>query len=361
MAMDCLRNNFSKRTGRIIRKLLWKFVLSVLAGMPAFLGCAGQDRRVDLADYSLMSPRIQEKVRSVVPSVVGVSGVFDYRLEFYQHEQVAGRFVPDAGSPTGYRLAQVVKPILASKKIQKVNGGGLILYLDERNAVILTCEHILTSPDTLRTYYRDTAGNETKVLASRGIKTRTTHQVINQINQMLAVEVLRTDPRVDLGLVLVATTPTLGVPFAHRIAYQTEVKWGDLAFVFGYPREIKQLTAGLISPAPYPGTFSLDVVGRFGFSGGPVFVVRPGGALELAGIIRGVPINKFQYVSPPPEIPPGQPLTAEDLTLLTAQEYDQIEYGMVYAVSAERIGRFLKESAPMLEKRGIFLPRQLVP
>ncbi len=89
--------------------------------------------------------------------------------------------------------------------------------------------------------------------------------------------------------------------------------------------------------------------------------MRPPGELELAGIIRGVPINKLQYVSPPPEIPPGQPLTAEDLTLLTAQEYDQIEYGMVYAVGAERIEKFLRESAPILEKRGIFLPRQLLP
>lgn len=343
----------------LIRSHRLNFILFVT--FLAVCGCASREKRVDFSDHSLLSPRIQEKVRGVVASVVGVSAVFDYRLEFFQYEQVAGRFVPDAGSPTGYQLAKVAKPILASKKIQKVNGGGLIIYHDERHTVILTCEHILNSPDTLRTYYRDAAGNETKVLASRGIKTRTTYHAINQINQMQPIEVLRVDPRMDLGLVLVATTPSLGVPFPHRIAYKTELKWGDLAFVFGYPREIKQLTAGLISPAPYPGSFSVDVVGRFGFSGGPVFVVRPPGELELAGIIRGVPINKLQYVSPPPEIPPGQPLTAEDLTLLTAQEYDQIEYGMVYAVGAERIEKFLRESAPILEKRGIFLPRQLLP
>lgn len=346
---------------QIIRRRLQKFILPALVGFSALSGCASRDKHFESADYSLISPRIQEKVRGIVACVVGVTAVADYRLEFFQHEQVDGRFVPDADSPTGYRLARIANPILISKKIQKVNGGGIILYRDERNTVILTCEHILTSPDTLRTYYRDASGNETKVLASRGVKKRTTHQVINQINQMLSVEVLHTDTRVDLGLVLVATSPTLGIPFPHRIAYRNEVKWGDLAFVFGYPREIKQLTIGMISPAPYPGTFSMDIVGRFGFSGGPVFVVRSGGELELAGIIRGVPVNKLQYVAPPPEIPPGQPLTADDLNLLTAQEYDQIEYGMVYAIGAERIEKFLKESAPILEKRGIFLPRHLVP
>jgi hypothetical protein len=346
---------------QIIRRRLPAFILPALAAFSILSGCASRDKHVELADYSLISPRIQEKVRDVVACVVGVTAVADYRLEFFQHEQVAGRFVPEAGSPTGYRLAKVANPILVSKKIQKVNGGGIILYRDERNTVILTCEHLLTAPDTVRTYYRDASGNETKVLASRGVKKRLTHQVINQINQMLSVEVLHTDPRVDLGLVLVATSPTLGTPFPHRIAYQNETKWGDLAFVFGYPREIKQLTIGMISPSPYPGTFSLDVVGRFGFSGGPVFVVRSGGELELAGVIRGVPVNKLQYVAPPPEVPPGQPLTADDLNLLTAQEYDQIEYGIVYAVGAERIGKFLKDSTPVLEKKGIFLARPLVP
>ncbi len=359
--MMFLINGILKCRRKIIRRRLQEFILPALVGFSALWGCASRDKHVESADYSLISPRTQEKVRDVVATVVGVTAVADYRLEFFQHEQVGGRFVPEAGSPTGYRLAKVAKPILISQKIQKVNGGGIIIYRDERNTVILTCEHILISPDTLRTYYRDAGGNETKVLASRGIKKRTTHHVINQINQMQPVEVLHTDARVDLGLVLVATSPTLGAPFLHRIAYQNEVKWGDLAFVFGYPREIKQLTIGMISPAPYPGTFSLDVVGRFGFSGGPVFVVRPGGELELAGIIRGVPVNKLQYVAPPPEVPPGQPLTAEDLNLLTAQEYDQIEYGMVYAVSAERIGKFLKESLPILEKKGIFLPSQLLP
>jgi hypothetical protein len=359
--MTFWNNGILKCRRQIIRRRLQALILPALTGFSALTGCASRDKHVASADYSLISPRIQEKVRGAVASVVGVTAVTDYRLEFFQHAQVEGGFVPDAASPTGYRLAKVANPILVSKKIQKVNGGGIILYRDERNTVILTCEHILTSPDTLRTYYRDASGNETKVLASRGIKKRTTHQVINQINQMQSVEVLYTDARADLGLVLVATSPSLGVPFPHRIAYQNEVKWGDLAFVFGYPREIKQLTIGMISPAPYPGTFSLDVVGRFGFSGGPVFVVRPGDELELAGIIRGVPVNKLQYVAPPPEVPPGQPLNADDLTMLTAQEYDQIEYGMVYAVGADRIGKFLKDSAPVLEKKGIYLSALLLP
>jgi len=309
----------------------------------------------------LISPTSQENVRTIVSSVIGISAVVDYRLEFFEYEMSNGQFVAEAGSPTGYRLARGSNAIKTAKKIQKISGGGVILYQDERQTLILTCEHVVNSPDTVRTFFRDDEGHETKVISSRAVKRRATYQVINQINQMETMEVLHVDPRTDLGLLLVKTSPSLGEPLPYPIAYQKDVKWGDLAFVFGYPREIRQLTMGLVSPSPYPGTFSMDVVARFGFSGGPVFVVRPGGALELAGIVRGVPVTKVRYLAPAPDLAPGQTLEADDLKIVTAEEYDLIEYGTVYAVGTEKIGRFLKDRQTKLQQRGISLPAALLP
>jgi hypothetical protein len=317
--------------------------------------------RTVFSGQSLISPSSHVNIRALVSSVVGISAVVDYRLEFFQYEMSGGQFVADAGSPTGYRLAQGPSAIKTAKKIQKITGGGLIIYQDSRYTLILTCEHVINSPDTVRTFFRDIDGHDTKVINSRAVKRRATYQVINQINQMESAEVLYVDPRADLGLMLVKASPTLGESFPYTIAYRTDVKWGDLAFVFGYPREIKQLTLGLVSPSPYPGTFSMDVVARFGFSGGPVFVVRPNGGLELAGVVRGVPIHKLRHVAPPPDLAPGQTLEDKDLALLTAEEYDLIDYGTVYAVGTEKIGRFLKESLSKLEEKGISLPAQLLP
>lgn len=326
------------------------------------LACrASRETRVDFSGHGLLSPTSQENIRAVVTSVVGLSAVVDYRLELFAHEMANGQFVPEASSPTGYRLERGPNAVKTVKKLQKITGGGLILYQDQVRTLILTCEHVINSPDTVRTFFRDAEGEETKVLSSQAVKRRVTYQVINQINQMEAAEVLRFDTRADLGLILVKTSPSVGEPFPYAIAYQTDVKWGDVAFVFGYPREIKQLTMGLVSPSPYPGTFAMDVVGRYGFSGGPVFVLRPGGALELAGIIRGVPVNKLRYVAPPPEMVPGQNLDAEDLKLAVVEEYDLIEYGTIYAVGTEKIGKFLKDSLPTLQRKGIYLSASLLP
>lgn len=315
----------------------------------------------DFSNYSLISPRTQDNIRALTSSVVGISVVVDYRLEFFQYEMAGGKFIPDAASVTGFRLARQGNAIKAAKKTQKISGGGLILYQNPSITLILTCEHVINSPDTVRTFFRDPEGRDTKILSSRAIKRLATYHAINQINQLLPAEILSFDSRFDLGLVLVKTATGLGAPYASGVAYDSETRWGDLAFAFGYPREIKQLTMGVISPSPYPGTFSMDVVARYGFSGGPVFIVRPGGDLQLAGIVRGVPVYKLRYLAPPADLPAGQNVTVEDLPLSTVEEYDLIEYGTVYVVGAERIGRFLKDSLPLLQQKGIFLPASLLP
>jgi len=338
-----------------------------ILGVVLTLAChrAGQNpnhARPDLSSYSLISPRTQDNIRTLTSSVVGISVVVDYRLEFFQYEMAAGKFIPDAASATGYRLARQGNAVKTAKKTQKISGGGLILYQNPSVTLILTCEHVINSPDTTRTFFRDPEGRgDAKILSSRAVKRLATYHVINQINQLLPAEILSFDPRADLGLVLVKTAPALGAPYASEVAYESETRWGDLAFAFGYPREIKQLTMGVISPSPYPGTFSMDVVARYGFSGGPVFIVRPGGDLQLAGIVRGVPVHKLRYLAPPTDLPAGQNLVVEDLPLSTAEEYDLIEYGTVYVVGAEKIGKFLKDSQPQLQQKGIFLPALLLP
>jgi hypothetical protein len=159
-------------------------------------------------------------------------------------------------------------------------------------------------------------------------------------------------------------TETEGVaplPFPYEVAYDRKIDWGDLVFVFGNPRGIRQLTIGVTSPSPYPGTFAVDAAARFGFSGGPVFVATQDGQLSLVGIVRGAQANRFQYVAPSPRLLPGQYLTKEDLNELKAEEHSMIEFGVAYALNAEVIGAFLSESAQQLATKGINLPSRFFP
>ncbi|MDH3252648.1 MAG: serine protease, partial [Ignavibacteria bacterium] len=311
-------------------------------------------------DGAILNAEVRARLQEVVPSVVGVIAVHDYRLETFHYDLTTGGVVKDPLSVTGYKLIEGDSAVTVAENIRESYGGGLIVYRDERQSLILTCEHVLTTQDTMLEYYRDTDGIPTNVLFSRAVRLRSTYQVIDHAYQFRAAEVVVTDTRYDVGLVLAGRSLTVGMTFPFAIGYRTELQWGDVVLAFGYPRKMKQITLGVVSSSPYPGTFGIDLTARFGFSGGPVVLVRPDGTLELAGIIRSVPVTKVRYLAPPPDALPGQTLSPPDLSRVWVEELDLIEYGTAYAVGAEKIGQFLKESAPLLARKGISFPPSLL-
>ncbi len=336
--------------------------LLLLLGLLHLWNCSGPRQSAAPHDSLTFSAKVQESLRTAVQSVVGVAALFSYRKEFFNHQLRDGRLVPDSTSPTGYLLMPPDKKQgNREQESQKVNGVGLVLYRDERRAAILTSAHILLKPDTVNSYYRDHLGQLTGVLQVRAIKTSANFFAIGQANQFLSAEIIHADPKSDLALLAVTASPALGIVFPFEPAYEYPLDWGDFAYVIGYPREVRQITSGLVSKIANPGSFVLDAVARQGYSGGPVFVVHPERGLELAGVVRGVPVNKLSYVAPPAGLPPGQFLIPEDWQTSSAQEMDLIDYGTTYAINIEVIGKFLKSSAKLLERKGIILDAKFLP
>lgn len=321
-------------------------------------GCSGTGSQATEGGAALLTPRVQEKIRDAASSVVGVNAERSYSTQLFTYDLLNGEPVRDAASPTGYRLARGASGVTLSDTTLEFHGGGLIIYRDEHHALILTCAHLLIAPDTILSYFRDRGGTPTDLLASRSIKKSVSYYVMIENGRLLAAEALQADDRTDLGLVAVESRGPVGLPFCCPLAYRSEITWGDFAYVFGFPHGIKQLTAGFISPAPYPGRFVLDVAAHFGFSGGPVIVVRPGGTIELAGIMLSMPVTKLRYIMPPPNLHPGQILTNTDLAQSTAEDLNIIEYGTGYGIGAKTIGRFLLENAPLLQRKGFALSSQ---
>jgi hypothetical protein len=112
----------------------------------------------------------------------------------------------------------------------------------------------------------------------------------------------------------------------------------------------------VVSPAPYPGFFTIDASVRHGFSGGPVLLVRGDGSLALAGIVRSVPGSKLRYLLPPTDLPMGASLTAEDLANTIVAEDDLPEAGMTYVVGISKIKKFLQDNANNIRREGFFPP-----
>ncbi len=352
--MKC-RGKFMKlfrRAGRVLCLLLLSLALCHCG--------AGASSRTLQPEQTLSSREVQKSLTAVVASIVGVGGVFTYRVETYNHEIPQGKFQPDSTSPTGYQL-QAGNPVSRSEQTERVNGAGLVLHRDTNHTVILTCAHVVVHGDTIKTYYRDSFGRRTDILHSRAVLRRQEFYVLNQSNHLISAELITADERADLALLRVSSNFAVGFPFPFEVAYEEPLVWGDYCYLFGYPKETKQLTGGLVSMLPHEGFFMIDAVARSGFSGGPVFVVRPPRGLQLTGVIRGVSSEKLYYVAPPENALVGEALTPEELQQLSAQEINMINYGAAYAVGPQLIGRFLKAAVPALERSGIQLAAKYLP
>jgi hypothetical protein len=216
-------------------------------------------------------------------------------------------------------------------------------------------------PDTIIEYYKDANGQITDWISSRSVKMYTTYYIVDHTNKMNPASVLVADMRYDLALLQVEKTQVLDIEFPFALAYHRNLSWGDPVYVFGFPQSMRQLTTGVISPAPYEGYFSVDAVSRHGFSGGPVLLVRPNGDLELAGIVRSVPGTKFRYLMPPSDLPMGSSLTGSDVHNVVVAEEDFVDSGSAYVVGIDKIGTFLEQLSPALRSQGIVLSRKLLP
>ena len=211
-------------------------------------------------------------------------------------------------------------------------------------------------PDTMFEYYRDISGRPTNRIASRAVKVNATCSVLDQTNTQHAARIVVEDSKSDLALVEVEASLALMSEFPCDLTFEKDLTWGDPVYVFGFPQALRQIMTAVVSPAPYPGFFTIDASVRHGYSGGPVLLVRGDGSLALAGIVRSVPGSKLRYLLPPTDLPMGASLTAEDLANTIVAEDDLPEAGMTYVVGISKIKKFLQDNANNIRREGFFPP-----
>jgi hypothetical protein len=343
---------------------------AVLGALVLVAGCAHQRQVTSSGIQSLLSPPLQHNIREVMESVVEVVHVREYRIEQFDYEMENGHFIHDPQSPLGFRLrgGSALYGVIFDKEIIKAFGSGLLLLHTDRNALILTSSHLCTAQDTILTYHpshyqdgRPSPDSLPKPLFSRAIAIRTELGVRHQNQTIFKAELITNDDRNDIALLSTTWRPGLAMPFASSFAYENPPEVGDVALAVGFPDEIKQVTFGMVSAAPYPKNFSLGILGRFGFSGCPVLMVRQDNALILAGIGRGAPVSEFSMIEPPAEFVNGYYLQPDDLKRLRVRRTQQINYGSLYCVDVQRIGEFISANLPKLQERGFALPARFLP
>ncbi len=323
-------------------------------------GCAKKITLTEMqSGYSLLSEEVKKEIKQVEKSIVGVNASIRYEIQTFDYIFRNGKLIPDKSSPFRYKL----KPngIVITRDEKTLSGGGIVLDRSYQNNIytILTSSHLAAPKDTVDIFYTDVNGVLTDILFQRRIVKNIYLSGHGQNNMRFNAALISHDPVDDIALIFAKTEKAIATEFHNEPGYDLDLTWGDWTFLFGYPKEVKQMTGGWVSESPYRGTFAVDAVVRYGFSGGPVFALSKNRTqLVLVGMIKSVPSSNLDYIAPQEILPPGYNLNTEDLNQLVVKKLVMVEYGTTYCVGPKRIQAFLKANEAALSNNGIRLHKK---
>ncbi len=335
----------------------------IIAGLMLFLGCVSHiDRNGSLVlvqdgkyDSEYPGTPTSKALVSISKSVYQISSLTFYRqFYFNQGQQITRELILEKNiplQPLAYFSQIVEKPTA---------GTGTVISYQNNRIVVLTCAHIISAPDTLIQFFRDSNGNETPFIERVNIKLRQSLNVIG-LPVVDDLEVIAIDQEVDLALIgaKISIHPKkLPSVFNYPLGQSDELEMGVFVYLFGFPHGKKMVLSSIVSaPVNEKKYFIVNATMHNGISGGLVLALRDGVPhFELVGIINA--LSAFHQVVLRPE--PG--ITAEDI--MPSQPYSgnvylveqaQIIDGISFAIPAETIKSFLERQRKSLEGKSYFI------
>jgi hypothetical protein len=231
-------------------------------------------------------------------------------------------------------------------------GTATIVYNYQDYLALLTCNHIVSFPDTVITFFE----NSSRIRSVAFLRRQTNY--VNGIPDGSDLEVIIKDENHDLALVGRKKESGGYAPvFSYPLGEAKNLEWGSFVYLLGYPKGNKMITRGIVS-SPNRNkddhTFLVDALFNRGFSGGLILAVKDGVPnFELVGIAKSVSAD-YELV-----LTPGKSYTRSDLDSYVpykgdtyVDERSNISYGITNITSIESIQRFLFQNRLFLEESG---------
>jgi len=334
-------------------KILWLVILTFM-----ITGCTREihyteNTRLKDGKYDSEYPYqpTSDKLREIMESVKLMS-----TLAFYEGYE----FAPDSY----IQAEQISDDLVDERSVQKFHfnqpatGTATVIYRSGRKIALLTCAHIIDFPDTAFTYFRNEEGVPTKYIQTVSFKIR---QNINVIDFHLGgdFEILASDRHNDIALIgkdMAINTPYVIPVFNFGMGNSDELTWGTFVYIIGYPRGEKMVTSAIVSQPTREkkSTFVIDAVFNRGFSGGIVLALRDGVPnFEFVGMAKSVPAETKYYLAPDKSYKLLESSLEEVYTGKPRIEtYENIYYGITYAVTINKIAEFIDKNSVLLEQQG---------
>jgi hypothetical protein len=339
------------------------FFLPVVS-MCLFTGClknkiTGTGTGIFTGRYGSEFPSVNatDEIGKITRSVKKVYSVSSYTTYQFRRE----------AKVTGFQLRQGTYKKAAWGVIstnETVFGTATVIGYENSRVVLLTCAHVVTSPDTLISYFESADDEPARYIRSISIREKQENWV-KDLSSCGPFTVLATDSDNDaafLGKKCESLTDTV-IPFPYRAGSARDLGWGSFVYIFGYPLGNQVITKGIVSPAARRpmGEFSIDALLNKGYSGGIILALRNGmPAFELVGMVKTVNSSREEFLRPSS----GQERAPDWLPYkgdIYVGKSDNIQYGLNAVIPFESILDFYQKNRQELIIDGYNLDRFFYP
>jgi hypothetical protein len=238
---------------------------------------------------------------------------------------------------------------------ESVSGTATVILKTNQRVAFLTCAHILSSPDTLISYFPPSSEDPINYMKSISIKDK---------EELFVKDIPACGPFVILAMDLENDIAIIGKKceefqdtsvFSYPLGHARELEWGNFVYIFGYPHGGLMVTKGIVSKSNGldAGSFTVDALLNKGFSGGIILAIRDGSPnFELVGLVKSVSAKREYVLRPKNDVN----FYYSDQVPYTDEEFvgtDEIlNYGINYVVPAEDLIAFYTRNHSDLIKNG---------
>jgi len=276
-----------------------------------------------------------------------------YRISYY----TSYLFTPEA-LMTGdiIRSGKFRKLALGVIRAQEsVSGSATVILRTEQRIALLTCAHILSSPDTLISYFPPSSEDPINYMKSISIKEKE-EIFVKDLSSCGSFVTLATDTENDVAIIgKTCEEPGDTGVFSCPAGHARQLRWGDFVYILGYPHGSLMITRGIVSTpgGPEACSFTVDALLNKGYSGGIILATRNGAPhFELVGLVKSIASKREYVLRPKNDINYyySDKVPYTDETFVGTDEV--LNYGINYVVPAEALVRFYTRNRDELIKHG---------
>ncbi|MEI6683138.1 MAG: serine protease [Bacteroidota bacterium] len=299
-------------------------------------------------DSQFPSGVVSDGIAAATRAVKKIYSISSYTTWKFRREQAITRFDILTGN-----YKKTAWGIISTK--ETVFGTAVVAGVTGKRIALLTCAHVINSPDTLVSYFPPQGDDPAPCIQSFSVKEKQENWV-KDLPACGSFTVLASDIPNDIAILgkdcesLMDTVTMFPFPAGRA----NDLGWGCFVYILGYPLGNLMVTSGIVSPLSKrpKGEFSVDALLNKGCSGGVILAIRNGVPnFELVGLVKNVGSDREEFLKPAADRSPGidwMPYKGE----MNVGTREVVQYGLNAVVPIEAIVDFYRNSRVSLITTG---------